>query len=76
MIASSGSSLYYANLFPAVISHYMVAIAKFESTKVRGIVTIPTYLHMALVPMTRFAELNSTRVYNNQSKLTRDLMLR
>lgn len=65
IVVSSGSSLYYANLMPAIDKHYMVAIPKFEQTKVRGIVTIPTYLHMALVPMTRFAELNATRVFNN-----------
>lgn len=54
----------------------MVAIPKFEQTKVRGIVTIPTYLHMALVPMTRFAELNSQQVYNNQTRDKRDMMLK
>lgn len=45
----------------------MVAIPKFELTKVRGVVTIPNYLHMALVPMTRYAETNSLQVFNNIS---------
>jgi hypothetical protein len=45
----------------------MVAIPKFELTKVRGVVTIPNYLHMALVPMTRYAEANSRQVFNNIS---------
>lgn len=75
IVVTSGSALYFANVFPAITHHHMQSIEKYELTKVRGIVTIPMYLHIALVPMTRFAEYNSTRVYNNQSKSTRDKMI-
>jgi hypothetical protein len=75
VVVASGNILFFGNLFPAIIDHRLMAIPKFEQTKVRGIVTIPTYLHMACVKMTRYAEHNSLSVFNNRSLQERRRML-
>lgn len=74
-IVQSGNVLYYANLHPATVQHYLKGIPKFEPTKVRGIVTIPTYLHFALMPMTRWIEHNLQGVFNYMPKQQRDISL-
>lgn len=68
---ASGNVVYYASQSPIINDHFMVALPKYELTKVRGIVTIPNYLHLSLMETTKWLESSLDKVFNYMPKTKR-----